>query len=300
MKNQALGKKPKNIRLTKRDIEVFITLYQTRYMTTPQIQALFWPPAKGKPYSTLKPCQRRLRLYTEHRFLRRLELPWFRGEGRKPYVYALDQVGAQIVAHELGLDPKRIDWQRRGDPEYLFLQHVLATNDVRVAITLAARENGWKIEKWVEERTLRSQAMRDYVTIQGPRGGKQKVAVIPDGYFILHLGDRRGHHFLEIDRRTVTVEPTSEEQNSWRRKVRAYLAYYQSGKYSERYQTKSLRILTVTTGERRLSNLKRITEKSGGRSHFWFTTFDLATPENILTAPIWQVAGRQGEYILIE
>ena len=47
-------------------------------------------------------------------------------------------------------------------------------------------------------------------------------------------------------------------------RVLAYQAYVRSNKYQERYQSKSLRILTLTTTIARLENLKRTTEKAGG------------------------------------
>ncbi|MBM3302427.1 MAG: replication-relaxation family protein, partial [Deltaproteobacteria bacterium] len=93
--------------------------------------------------------------------------------------------------------------------------------------------------------------------------------------------------FLEIDRATL-------ENKRWREKVQAYQAYTESGKYTERYGTTSLRILTVTTGQKRLSNLKRTTEAAGGGGMFWFTTLEQAQAEQILTVPVWQVAGQKG------
>ena len=57
---------------------------------------------------------------------------------------------------------------------------------------------------------------------------------------------------------------------------------------------KSLRVLTVTTSEKRLSNLKLVTESAGGRELFWSSTFDQATAESVSTDPIWQVAGEGG------
>ena len=44
-----------------------------------------------------------------HESLRRVK----RGEGRKPYVYALDRRGAQALTSELGIDPGDIDWKPR-------------------------------------------------------------------------------------------------------------------------------------------------------------------------------------------
>lgn len=62
----------------------------------------------------------------------------------------------------------------------------------------------------------------------------QRVAVIPDSYFALNLGDRRAPFFLVADRATMS-------NSRWGTKIRAYLAYLQSGKYTERYHMRALR-----------------------------------------------------------
>jgi hypothetical protein len=75
------------------------------------------------------------------------------------------------------------------------------------------------------------------------------------------------------------------------RKVSAYLEYHRSGKYQLRYKMQGLRMLTVTTGEKRLANLKAATEKTGGKARFWFTTFEQIRKSDVLTEAIWQKAG---------
>jgi hypothetical protein len=73
-------------------------------------------------------------------------------------------------------------------------------------------------------------------------------------------------------------------------KIQAYQVYYASGAYERRYATKSLRVLTVTTGEARASNLYRVTEEAQGKQRYWFTTLNQVTPEQVLMSPIWRVA----------
>jgi hypothetical protein len=133
------------------------------------------------------------------------------------------------------------------------------------------------------------------VTITGPEGKQQKAAIVPDGYFHLDTGSHDYHHFLEVDLRTVVGKATRWGRRDWARKIQAYIAYFDSGLYQQRYETTSLRILTVTTGERRLRNLQEITERVGGRKRFWFTTFDELTSETVFTKPIWRMAGRGGK-----
>ncbi len=68
---------------------------------------------------------------------------------------------------------------------------------------------------------------------------------------------RRAHFLLEIDRAT-------EANRRWADKVCAYLRYSHSGRYSEKYRARSLRVLAVTTSRKRLDPLKRTTERAGG------------------------------------
>ena len=81
----------------------------------------------------------------------------------------------------------------------------------------------------------------------------------------------------------------------WAQKALCYLSYLRSGAYLRRYGSNCLRVITVTSGERRLANLPRTRAQTceGRESLFWFTTLERLTPEAILEAPIWQVAGEE-------
>ena len=113
------------------------------------------------------------------------------------------------------------------------------------------------------------------------------MAILPDAYCVIQAGDRRAHFFVEADRGTVSGR-------RWKQRVRAYLAYAKGGGYSRRFRTRSLRILTITLSEKRLANLKRATEDTGGGSLFWFSTHDHLQPEAVLSQQFWQVAGQPG------
>ena len=290
--------------LTERDRQIVRAVYECRALTSRQIETLFFaPPEEQGACNDAKPlnsrCKYRLQLLYQHGYLHRDEQPQKLSEGRRPLVYFLDRKGAQLLAELAGCEVEELDWDEEDhEVSFLFLEHLLYTNQVRLAATLAARKLGWSIPRWLDEKTLRSDQMKDYVLLKGPQGGERKAAVVPDAYFVLDSGGHLYHHFVEIDLRTVTGEASAWGRRDWARKVAVYLEYYRSGQYQERYHTGSLRILTVTTGERRLLNLKAITERAGGRSRFWFTTFELATAEQILTAPIWQVAGKEGPHTL--
>jgi hypothetical protein len=243
-------------------------------------------------------CQYRLQLLHHHGFLTREEQPQRLSEGRKPFVYWLGKKGAELV-EEL-LDGEELDWNAREHRvSNLFLEHLLATNDVRIAISNAARKHNFSIPIWLDDHRLKRQQMTDVVTLRGPQGRTQRAGVVPDGYFVLDTGQYLYHHFLEIDLRTVTGAASTWGKRDWARKVSTFLEYYRSGKYQERYKTQGLRILTVTTGEKRLVNLKVATEKAGGRSRFWFATFEQIRKSDVLSEAIWQKAGEAGAYTLI-
>ena len=287
-------------RLMARDRQIIRAVYEFRALTTPQIERLFFPEgslatAEVKSDAPLRllnhRCQHRLKLLFHHGYLHREERPQKRTEGSKPLVYYLDMMGAELLSRE---DEAELDWDpTEADVSSPFLEHLLLTNDLRIAVIVASRNLDVAVRAWIDDRALKSPHMKDYVTLTGSSGGTRQVAVVPDGYFLLNANRRSYHHFLEIDRGTVTAAYSKDGKRDWSHKVRAYNEYLASGKYEARYKTKTVRILTVTTGEKRMAHLKQITEATAGETafRFWFTTFDQISPETILTTPIWHIAG---------
>ena len=147
--------------------------------------------------------------------------------------------------------------------------------------------------------TLKRKEMKDSVEISTPQGRKMKVTIVPDGYFLLAAGEHNYHNFLEIDMGTVTGRSDNYSRRTFSRKIRGYIAYGSSDQYKERYQAESMRLLTVTTGKKRMENLISVTESVGGGELFWFTTFDMINAQTVLTAPIWTVATREGRFPLV-
>lgn len=286
--------------LTKRDSAIVEVVYQYRALTTQQVSDLCFAPVS--PNVTTAPnsrCLHRLKLLYQYGFLSRFEQPQILTEGRKPFVYQLDQRGAEWLARRAGCGMEDLDWRPGEMLSPLFLDHLLTTNAVRVAITRAARRHKYSLESWVDDKSLKATQNKDNITLTSATGRKQVAAVVPDGFFILHTGTHYYHSFIEIDRATTTAISGEWSQRTWARKVAVYLEYYQSGKYHERYKTRNLRILTVTTGPKRLAHLKEVTEDIGGKARFWFVTLADVLTKDVLLDPIWQVAGREGTSSLI-
>ena len=289
---RASKKQLPGLHLTERDLRIIQAVYEYRALTTSQIETLFFP---GGTPGQRNQCQRRLKKLFHNGYLWRGEQPIKpTEEARKPLVYRIDKGALEILPGLLEVEPEDIDWHpRERTVSDRGLNHLLKTNDVRVALTAAADQHDMLVENWKDERILKREHAHEKVQISGPQGGTYQATIIPDGYFQLAIPDgdnyKRAHQFLEVDLATEVVRATTQARD-FARKVKGYIAYYSSGRYKKRYQTKSMRVLTVTTSERRLQSLKSATEEIGGKKIFWFTTFDQITPQTALTEPIWQVA----------
>lgn len=240
----------------------------------------------------------RLRLLFQHGYLYRKEQFQRRSDGMKPFLYALDTRGAIELAALYGCAIQDLDWHKRdGNVGPLHLAHLLLSNDIRIAITRSAITHNFTMAQWLDEKTLRRAHRGDLMTVTDAQGATHTSIVIPDGFFRLEYPNpnnpaksRSLHRCIEIDRATVTGRASSEHNRAWDKKVLAYLAWHKSGIYQARYRVQALGILTITVGEERLKNLKRITEEAGGRERFWFTCVGRLHGNDILTDALWSVA----------
>ena len=268
-------------------------------------------------------CTSRLRFLYDAGYLEPEEQRTRLTEGRAPLLWFLSRQGRDYVASVRKILPKELDWRPAGSFSASFLPHRIAINDFRIAVNLAAARLGFEIKMWLDDHKLRQMQSQPSEKVilthlkdpNDPDGEvvTQKISIVPDSYWWLDSG-KNYHQFLEVDMRTVTGQYSDLGLKDWSRKVRAYSEYYKSGQYQRRYSTagSSMRVLTVTTGETRLYNLKLITEKvigpenDNGLSRYWFTTFDQISPtyedffnEMVLTGKIWHIAGRQELHSLV-
>jgi hypothetical protein len=154
------------------------------------------------------------------------------------------------------------------------------------------------LHRWIPEGDF--WVSPDTVTYQESGGTTRSRRVQPDGFFTIrrpaprHPGKVEEFAFLlEIDR------STEDNPRFAREKVRPGVAYLRSQAYQKRFGVRYGRWLVVTTGERRLANMKTQTEREGGNSLFYFTTFEQVAPAAVLTEPIWQLAGAEGNCSII-
>jgi hypothetical protein len=290
----------RGIRISDRDLQLLEAVHSARFLTTPQIQKLFWHDTEGA-FGPVKACQRRLRLLTEYGLVRRIEQKVTRAEGSKPYLYALAEKGASLLAKELRIDLAELEVKPTpAEDNYPFLDHLIATTDIRIAVKQACDRNQLELVEWIDEKELRSAAWKDYVSIQSPDGKSHRIALVPDAYLKIRsrTGTKTMQFYSEIDRGSHTIR--SKWNRGWTRKVLTYTEYFSSATYQKRFGSKRVYLLTVTTTDKRLAALKQATEESGGGEHFLFATqANAADPDKVLTAKIWHMAGRAERFNLL-
>lgn len=273
---------PNPIRITSRDLDIVRAVYEYRVLTTQQLKALFFP--------SMHQAYQRLKALYDHGFIDRR----FQGAAvdkmNTAMLYVLDKRGAELLRGQLGL---AIDWHPTGNEvSTQFLEHLVSINDVRIAVTISCQTKpNFELLHWLGDSELK--ADYDRVMIRMTTGKHKTISLIPDSYFVLATPLGQSHCFLELDRGTMTVKRFKE-------KILAYQQYYATGVYQKRYQTRSLRVLTVTTSQIRADNLRLAAEELQVKQRFWFTALEQVYSHAILFDPIWQIATQTGAYSLID
>jgi DNA-binding MarR family transcriptional regulator len=268
---QTRPRRAQSRRWGKHDAAILHHVHRQRILSQPQIERLI-----GRKPSTTQHILRRL--YDSH-YLNRVVLP-SAGPGSSRVLYTLDRQGRaylrQAGVHKVGSIPAA--------SSLLFLQHTLALNDFQILLGQACQQAGWRLSSWRSENEIK----QGYDRISLP-GKAQPVALVPDGYFTIEVPDRgRSCFFLELDRGTMS-------QRRFQEKVAAYVAYYRSGGYRQRYGANGFRVLTVVAGvgQQRVSNLAASSSRiTGIGRRFWFARLAALTPANVLHEPVWQIAGQ--------
>jgi len=174
------------LRITLRDLSILETLHTTPYLRSDQIRRLFWREEHGGEWGRVKACQQRLALLCRHGYVRRIEQPVKRGDGSKHFIYALDRKGADLLIAELGVEPQDVEWRPRSQEEHFpFLEHLLATVDLRIALVDGCAQTGVVLQEWLDEKELKRSQNVDRVTLMSPHGNVIEAAVVPDAYFML-------------------------------------------------------------------------------------------------------------------
>jgi Replication-relaxation len=194
-------------RLSARDLAIVRQVADLRLMSAHQIQALHFP--GDEHHSEAAAMRARQRVVT--RLCRdRLLTPLQRRvggvrAGSAGLVLALGPVGQRVLADGGGR-------RRAYEPTMRFFDHTLATSQLAVDLTLAARHGSVELLAFQAE----PQSWRAFADINGRRWLR------PDAFVVLGSGAYELRWFIEVDR-------ASESLPVIVRKCRLYADYYQSG-----------------------------------------------------------------------
>jgi hypothetical protein len=205
-------------------------------------------------------------------------------------IFTVTQLGAAVLMNTFDYDQGQISYFSPQMNNWKTLQTIIATNNFRVALLRAIAENPeYELVEWRNEAVFRAHPI--HVHAKEKTATKRKP-LYPDGFFIVQHGTTRSYNFLEADNGTETYD-------QFRKQLEIYQAYIESGLHQEIFGVKSLNILIVTTTENRCKQLQKLTAQVGGSRRYKFTTYALATPTQVLTAPIWNRIGEDASSRLL-
>ncbi len=263
--------KPKvtaGMRVEPRDEQLLCDLFLQRLMSRGQIERLY--------FTSTARCNARLRQLFDHRFVTRFYPPV------APYgaqaLYTVGTTALPLVARLLEMELPEVQGYYRRSKTPAFIEHTLAIVDVWLAFREALSKHGeWELESWVPELQCRHE-----YDIRTAGDKWRKEAFKPDGFARLARRDEDvfRSYFFEID-----LGHTSSRQ--FLNKLLTHQRYLESGLFRESFDTESFRTLVVTTGQRRLNNLRSLVAAQKS-DLFWFTTFETLQRQNAL-APIWSI-----------
>jgi hypothetical protein len=257
--------------VTERDREIALCLYEQQLLATDQLTLLF--------FSSKRRAQDRLLFLYRQRVLDRFYPPSRFGAGKPQAHWLLDEAGAHLVAATLGVERKRLGWQRRDDwGSHRQLAHRLEVN--RFVTDLIAA-------------TLTDQALAVRAWF-GPRAAAERLEqrVRPDAGLLLQTAAGAVIECLvEWDRATEPGERLAEK-----------LARYRIAERKLRYHDHEPRsVLFIVPGEGRLETLRGLRVPGSdegsfapGRWPFFATTVPALHRDGAL-ARIWQPINRPGE-----
>jgi len=168
------------------------------------------------------------------------------------------------------------------------IDHTVTINDFRICLELATRRSKHiNLDSWKEGRGIGiTAAVRN-------NGLIKHIPIIPDAYFVLKHEGRKFSYFLEIDRGTTNLKRIAL-------KCRGYLNLWQEKTAHAKLGIRSFRVLYVTTGLRRLSNmleqLRKLQSHQDRLDIILMTTTDsysLIQPKRLFD-PVWKILDPAG------
>jgi hypothetical protein len=207
-------------------------------------------------------------------------------EGNTSLTYTITRRGVSVLAeHGRPIDP-RLDWTHKNSGgSHLFLAHQLGVAnlmlDIRFALpgdnSLILIDHGELLPLLPSPTQAAAYPFRIATTAHIDHK-PHTITVIPDRLFRLQTPQHHFNFAYEHDRGTETLRPKSKKltsKSTWFRKVLGYYTAYRHDKFREVWGFPSLRVLTSTPSEQRLTNMLSVqTVATADKAHsmFLYTT----------------------------
>ncbi|QDU42910.1 hypothetical protein Mal52_13790 [Symmachiella dynata] len=289
---------PSPIRLLPAHIEQLQTLGEVELLDSDDFGSRFYPNDRtGQSY------RRRLRLYTQHGLLQRIELPLVSTgrQGRLPNIYRLTPKGADLLEQETGQRPPRY---ARSDPprqSHTWL-HRLGIAKIQLSFNDACAQAGLPKPDWLLEYDTLPEAKingpmseRFVLCHQFPLANGKKLTAWPDAAALLRVPQAgqiwRLGLFVEYDRSTETHTQLNgtKRSHAGNGKLDGYSALLKTGEYQQYWpDADGVRILFVVRSEGRLRNIAETFRDHGVADSVRFAVEAEMTPERVLNSQIWR------------
>lgn len=270
-------------KLTSRDLAILREIIEDHFLTSQQVQKLF--------FSSYSATQRRLQKLCQREYLGKVHRP-----GTPSVFFAYRKAVNEVIKNNL-LDPKDITWKTRYGRERTVAkkQHEIDANWFKIALIKKTQK-----DKKVEILFfLKGSRCWDKVKDPNPdpKDRRHYVPIRPDWFFGLRINGADSYFFFEMDEGTMTLR-------AFRRKLRGYREYYFSAGFLNRYgqngtrkEDYPFRVLTTvrqaTTkpSDERRNNLVEQAIAEGSLLMCWFANFQEAVAD-----PFGKVWVRGKEY----
>jgi hypothetical protein len=218
--------------------EMPIGLYQLHLATTEQLTRLHYKPGM------LKTVSKRLKLLVDNGYIQADCIPT--KLFKSPYYYTLDSRGMRYLS-DIGMDT---DVSFRASKEvsesYLHLRHALELNDVFIAaLRLKHTHPQYYLSRFIHERTLKRTPYK-----------AGAVTLIPDGF--LDIRQRSTERSLSL---VLEHDRGTEQQEHFRRRIKAYSAFLSSGAYKQLLGTERVTVaFTTFISSKRVAQMREWTK----------------------------------------
>lgn len=264
------------MRLEERDEQILCDLFLHRLMSRGQIEKLY--------FSSTVRCNARLRLLFDHKFVLR-QFPPAAPFGAQA-IYSVGKAALPLIARRLEMDLPEVNRYFRRTQTPTFIEHTLSV----VGIWMAFREATEASENISLDLWLAEMQCRHEWEIRTSGGKWRKEAFKPDAFVRLQSLHGYSSFFVESD-----LGHTSSSQ--FMNKLVTHTRYLESGLFSQKFGLDNFKTLVITTGERRLHNLRRLVEDQGSQL-FWFSTFKMIH-DNCIFDSIWRSSSLHSAFELM-